>query len=209
MGEISNTEQNLVICITGTPGVGKTSVSKRVAGLLNGRIIDVRSLVIREKLFFGYDKYRDTYIVNEDVLRNTLKRMLMKHRRHGITSIIDTHLLGALIDLDIDFVIVLTCDPLILFNRILSRGVSLKKAVENVVSEFLNQTLVEASRIFRNIKVLVVDTSCKSIDDVASEIVDFVILKNILTNKEAWKQVDWSFRAPWISKLLSSYYYKT
>ncbi len=209
MEKISDIEQNLVICITGTPGVGKTSVSKKVAALLSGRLIDVRSLVIKEKLFFGYDEYRETYIVNENVLRDRLKGMLMKDRCQGTTSIIDTHLLGALRDLDIDYITVLTCDPLILFNRIMSKNVSLKKAVENVVSEFLNQTLVEVYRIFSIDRILVVDTSCKSIDAVAKEIVDIIKSKNLQVNKRDLKQVDWSFRAPWISRLLSSTYCKT
>ena len=209
MEKKSDTGQNLVICITGTPGVGKTSVSKKVAALLNGRVIDVRSLVIKEKLFFSYDEYRETYIVNEDVLRDHLKKMLMKDRRQGTTSIIDTHLLGALRDLDIDFIVVLTCDPLILFNRIMSKNVSLRKAVENVVSEFLNQILVEAYKTFSIDRILVMDTSCKSIDAVAKEIVDIINSKNLQINKGALKQVDWSFRAPWISKLLSSTYSKS
>ncbi len=209
MKKIPYKGQNLVICITGTPGVGKTSVSRKVAALLNGRVIDVGSLILREKLFLSYDEYRDTYVVDEESLRTHLKGMLTKERHKGAISIIDTHLLGVLEDLDVDYIIVLICDPLLLFNRILSKKVSLRKAVENVVSEFLNQVIVEAHQIFNKSKILIIDTSCKSIDAIASEIIDLVIYRKLSTNKNAKKLTDWSFRAPWISKILSSAYSRT
>ncbi len=204
MKTTKDARQYLVICITGTPGVGKTSVSEKLAALLGGRVIDVRSLVVEEKLFLGYDKYRDTYIVNENALKDKLRDIIGKNKQKGTTCIVDTHLLGALQDIEMDLIVVLTCDPLILFNRVLSKGLSFRKAAENAVSEFLNQILLEVFEIFNKSKIMVIDTSCKSINEVATMILDKITSKDFPTEEKPWKQANWSFRTTWISRLLSS-----
>lgn len=209
MGSIQEKEIGLVICITGTPGVGKTAVSKKLASLLDGKVIDVGSLIMEKKLFSRYDRYRDTFIVNGDVLRDLLKKLLDKGKNRRTISVIDTHLVELLRDLEIDHVFVLTCDPLLLFNRIMKKEISFKKAVENVVSEFLNQILVQTYENFDQNKITVVDTSCKSADEVAFEIANNIKSKSPIVKKKSWRQADWSFRAIWISKLLSSFYGKT
>jgi len=198
-----NIRQNLTICITGTPGVGKTSVSRKLAILLRGNVINVGTMVIRRKLFSEYDEYRDTYIVDENSLRDELRKVIRENKRKGVTCIIDTHLLNALQGLDIDLVIVLTCDPLLLLNRNISKGASLQKSIENAVSEFLNQILIDVFKIFDKSKIIVIDTSCKDVNTVANEILNRILSKKYHDEID-WKQANWSFRAAWISKLLTS-----
>ncbi len=209
MDPIQEKQIDLVICITGTPGVGKTTVSKKLASLLGGEVIDVGSLILDKKLFFRYDRYRDTFIVDEGLLKDLIKTMLEKGKNHRIPRIIDTHLVGLLRDLNIDHVFVLTCDPLLLFNRIVNKKVAIRKAVENVASEFLNQILAQTYENFDENKITIIDTSCKSVDEVAAEIANKIRSENSIVKERTWRQVNWSFRATWISKLLSSFYDKT
>ncbi len=193
-----------VILLTGTPGVGKTSVSKKLATLMDAELIEVGSLVRKKRLFLRYNKRRKSYVVDEFALSKELNKMIKTLLGAGKACIVDTHLISVIQDEYTDFVIVLTCDPLILYNRILSKGAPIKKAVENVVSEFLNQLLVEVLERFDNRKVFVIDTSCKGVEEIASEILHKISSKRTSPIKRPLKRINWSFRTIWISKLLSS-----
>ncbi len=53
-----------VIVITGSPGVGKTVVSKALAERLKGFYVSLAELVEREKLVLSVDLERDTVVAD-------------------------------------------------------------------------------------------------------------------------------------------------
>ena len=61
-----------VIIVTGTPGTGKTTLSKKLAKELNFSYLDVNETIKKYKLSEGYDKDRDSKIVDVKKLDNTL-----------------------------------------------------------------------------------------------------------------------------------------
>ena len=61
-----------VIAVTGTPGTGKTALSKKLAKKLDFYYIDVNNLIAKNKLYEGYDKKRKTKIVDVKKLNGKL-----------------------------------------------------------------------------------------------------------------------------------------
>lgn len=119
------------IVITGTPGVGKTSVAAEVSTVLGLTHIDV-SKAARE-MGIAVEKDNDTFEVDVDILKKKLKDM--------DDIIIDSHFAEMF---DADLVFVLRCEPKILHRRLTERGYSERKVKENVEVEILDYCLVNA-----------------------------------------------------------------
>ncbi len=88
-----------MIALTGTPGCGKTSISKKLAKNLDYELIDLNKMIKKNKLYDKYDKKFDTYVVDIKKIKNL---------KFPKKSIIDSHLSHFL---KADKVIVLRCDP--------------------------------------------------------------------------------------------------
>ena len=61
-----------VICVSGTPGTGKTILAKKLAKKLNFYYIDVNELISKHKLYEGYDRKRKTKIVDINKLNKKI-----------------------------------------------------------------------------------------------------------------------------------------
>ena len=61
-----------VIAVTGTPGTGKTTFSKKLAKKLNFYYIDVNQIISKYKLSEGYDRKRQTKIIDIKKLNKVL-----------------------------------------------------------------------------------------------------------------------------------------
>ena len=61
-----------VLCVTGTPGTGKTKIAKKLAKRLDFYYIDVNKLISKNKLSEGYDKKRKTKIVDINKLNKVV-----------------------------------------------------------------------------------------------------------------------------------------
>ena len=53
-----------IIAISGTPGSGKTSVSKKLSEIANAKFISLNELAVSEQLTLKYDKKRNTHVVD-------------------------------------------------------------------------------------------------------------------------------------------------
>ncbi len=82
-----------------------------------------------------------------------------------------------------DFALILRCDPLILEERLRSKGWPETKIKENVGAEILDVIKVEAFEIMD--KVYEIDTSNKSPEDIANAIED------IIDGKYEDPKIDW------------------
>ena len=60
------------IIVTGTPGTGKTALSKRLAKKLNFYYIDANKIIFEYKLSDGYDRKRKTKIIDVKKLNKKL-----------------------------------------------------------------------------------------------------------------------------------------
>jgi|SRR3989338_738897 len=152
------------IIVTGTPGTGKTTLSKRLAKKLNFVYLDVNETIKKYKLSEGYDKARDTKIVDIKKLntafikeinnfKNTIKNN--KNIKNGI--IIDSHLSHYLPKKYVNLCIIAKCELKELERRLKKKNYSKQKIRENLDAEIFDICLNEAKESGH--KVIVIDTT--------------------------------------------------
>ncbi len=142
------------LLVTGTPGVGKTTVTRALAKLLNAELIDVNAVIKEKKLFEKKPGEREKTV--KTVKLATLKRVLEKILKTKKNAVAESHLLCEM-RLPCDAVIVLRCDPRILDARLRARGYPLWKVRENVLCETLDYCLIKALENYGGKKVRQID----------------------------------------------------
>eukprot|EP00486_Rosalina_sp_Unknown_P001848 CAMPEP_0201572924 /NCGR_PEP_ID=MMETSP0190_2-20130828/16494_1 /ASSEMBLY_ACC=CAM_ASM_000263 /TAXON_ID=37353 /ORGANISM="Rosalina sp." /LENGTH=106 /DNA_ID=CAMNT_0047999297 /DNA_START=1 /DNA_END=318 /DNA_ORIENTATION=+ len=80
------------ILITGTPGVGKTSLISALCEETSLKNIDVNQIIKTQKFHEGMDKERDCLIVDEDKLMDYIEESIIESTNGG--NVFDTHLCG-------------------------------------------------------------------------------------------------------------------
>jgi len=138
-----------LFAITGTPGTGKTSVSRELRSR-GYEVIDMNDHIRSHGLLGELDVGRDTHEVDLDLLNDSLQ----EYRDSDRLYLMDSHLSHFM---DCSGIIVLRCNPDILAKRLESRGYSQEKVRENVQSEVLDVILCEATE--SDIPVFEVDCS--------------------------------------------------
>lgn len=164
----------MIIAVTGTPGVGKTTVSKLLAEKLGYEYISLRDLII-EKGIGG--RVGDEVEVSVEDLPKLAEEL------RGRNVILDGHLSHYV---PVDLVIVLRAHPKLIGERLKMRGYSREKVSENVEAELVDVILVEA--IEENENVIEVNTTEKTPEKVVEEILE-LIGKGV---KKRVGIVDWS-----------------
>jgi adenylate kinase len=158
-----------VILVTGSPGVGKTSVSHTLASKLDARYIGITELVKNEKLVTSIDKERKTLVADTKKLQERLKEILSASEG---TIIIEGHYAVDVVpETDVHAVFVLRRDPNELKTVLEKRGYPEKKVWENLASEILDVCLWDALSACEADKVCEIDVSGKTVEAVAEEIV--------------------------------------
>ncbi|MFC1487757.1 adenylate kinase family protein [Thermoproteota archaeon] len=154
--------------VTGTPGVGKTTVSLNLATKLNAHYIDITDLVKTKKLVTSVDKKRKTLIADT--------KKVSDHLQETLSNIEDTIILEGhyVIDVvtkeDVDIVFVLRRDPRELKTVLDKRGYTEKKIWENLAAEILDVCLCDALSVCNEDKVCEIDVSGKDENAVVEEI---------------------------------------
>ncbi|ADG13573.1 Adenylate kinase [Methanocaldococcus infernus ME] len=146
------------IAITGTPGVGKTTVSKILGERLGFKVIDITDFVKKNKLYKEYVEEMDSFLIDFEKLKKALEK--------EDNVIFDGHISHLL---DVDYTIVLRCDPKIIEKRLKERGYSEKKILENVQAEILDVCLCESKG-----KVYEIDTTNKKPEEIVEEIISAI-----------------------------------
>jgi adenylate kinase len=147
--------------LTGTPGVGKTTVAA-ILSLHGVPTMEVGELARREGLILGLDEGRGSYDVDLDALRA---------HSSGIPD--GVVLVGHLSHLlDVGGIIVLRCSPSVLAARLRERGYALPKVMENVEAEAVDVILIEA--VESGAAVFEIDTTYGSPDEVARSVLQIL-----------------------------------
>ncbi|QDA32379.1 kinase [Thermococcus indicus] len=165
----------MIIAVTGTPGVGKTTVSRLLSEKLGYEYVGVKEFA-REK-GIG-EMVGDELEIDVDELAEAMLREF-----HGRDVVIDGHLSHFV---PADVVIVLRADPRLVAERLMERGYSREKLAENVEAELVDVILVEA--LEENENVLEIDTTGKTPGEVVEEISE-LLERGI---KRRFGIVDWS-----------------
>ena len=146
------------LAITGTPGVGKTSVSKSLGKKLKSKVLNEKEFAL-EKGIGKWDSEEDELIVPLGKLRKALNQMLKTEEN----VIIEGHMLCE-IALDVDFIVLITLDPELLEERLESRRYPHPKIQDNVFCEGIDYCKKHVSRKYPKKKIIEVKSQ-KSIKE--------------------------------------------
>jgi len=148
----------MTTALTGTPGVGKTAVSK-VLEREGYDILDLNDFIKEKDLREDKDPDRDTYEVDIECLRETY------HSENLDPDIVEGHLAH---HLSLSPTVVLRCSPSELEERMKNKGWNEDKIQENLEAEMLDTILIEALDVCDG--VFEIDTTGKDPKCVASAV---------------------------------------
>lgn len=169
------TDAKRVILVTGTPGVGKTSVARVLASRIDAVHVNLTELATEEKLVLEFDADRQTHIVDEakvkhrlvEIIENTLQDVVIEG--HYAVFVAPKNA--------VTHAFVLRRNPIELKKILEDRGFSGLKLWENLAAEILDTCLVDALNFTgESVKVCEVDVTGKTVSEVADEIL--AVLKN-------------------------------
>ena len=143
-----------IIAVSGTPGTGKTRISKLIANRLSFKYIGVNRLIRENKIAENYDRKRKTYVVDVKKLNKFLINLIKKSK---VNLILDSHLSHYLPKKYVTLCIIAKCSLKILKKRLIKRGYNELKINDNMDSEIFNICLNEAVESGHN--VLAMDTT--------------------------------------------------
>lgn len=162
-----------VILVTGTPGTGKTTVSKSLSERLSIPLVAVNDLVEEKHLYHGHDPEKGYKEVDMEGLSQELKLLLKNSGEDGL--ILEGHLAHFSDDSDlIDSLVVLRTRPDILKKRLQKREWPEAKVNENIEAEALDICTFEAVEIHGK-KVNEVDTTNLEIEEVVDMVIKIIL----------------------------------
>ncbi len=171
------------IIISGTSGVGKTTIAKALASRIGLKYLRFSSFVIGRGLYSKYDPLRDTFIVDMDRALPELIQLVRKQ-----PFVIDS-VIPDILPVDyVKLVIVLRLDPWILAHRLIKRGWKLRKVLENVEAELLGVCLQEALNHYGSEIVYEIDVTGRKVEALVSEI-EQLLFKGVVVGRVG--VVDW------------------
>jgi adenylate kinase len=161
-----------VLVLTGTPGVGKTSVAILLAQRLKGVHINLSELVKSEGLSCGLDEERDTLIADSEEVSKRVDTVIARAKGY---MIVEGHFaIDVVAKEDASKVFVLRRAPDELRKALMKRRFKESKVAENVAAEILDVCLFDAVKTYGEEKVCEVDVSGKAAEDVTEEVIAVV-----------------------------------
>jgi len=131
-----------ILAVTGVPCCGKTTLCGKLGDFLGYRVVDLNKIISERGLWDSVDKGRDTRVVDVRKLKRRVSKLIVG----------DTILDGLLSHyLKPTHVLVLRCDPRVLRERMLRRGYSLAKVMENLEAEYKGVILYESLKRCGNV----------------------------------------------------------
>ena len=165
------------LVITGNPGVGKHTIAKNLAKILDYKILDINKIARESKLL---EKTHETHDVDVKNLKKIMKKKVSKK------SIIVGHLAPyVLTKSQISKAIILRKNPYSLSKIYKKRKYSKKKTAENLGSEVLGIIAFETIQNFGDKKAFQIDTTSKSVSKISKQVLE------IINGKSKSSTVDW------------------
>jgi len=175
----------MFIAITGTPGTGKTSVSK-IIQKEGFEVVDLNKVACENNFLISRDEKRDTNIVDIKEINDYIKNIYPETELVFIEGHL-SHLLNC-----IDKVILLRCHPEFLRKNLSTKGWKESKVKENIEAEILDIILCEVVEKYHEKDIFEIDVTEKSVDRIANDIIE--IIKNNFRNVKKYNigKIDWS-----------------
>jgi adenylate kinase len=158
-----------VLVLTGTPGVGKSSVARILASRLKGVHINLSELVMSKGLDCGSDRKRETLIADTQKVSKRVGEIVAQS--DGFI-VVEGHFAMDVMKAENAFwVLVLRRNPDELRRVLRERGFRESKVVENVAAEILDVCLSDAVEAYGEKRVCEVDVSGRTEEEVAEEVI--------------------------------------
>ncbi|HII66716.1 MULTISPECIES: adenylate kinase family protein [Thermococcus] len=151
----------MLIAVSGTPGVGKTTVAKLLAEKMGYDYVDLREFALKHRIG---EIRGDELEIEFDKLAYYVKEKL-KNRN----TVLDGHLSHLM---PVDQIIILRAHPKLIGERLKERGYTKEKISENVEAELVDVCLLEA--LDENEAIIEVDTTNKTPEEVVNEILSLL-----------------------------------
>ena len=160
----------MIVLITGTPGTGKSTVAEILKTKIGASLVGVNELVDEKHIYTGIDEDRGYKIVDLDAMCLELNKVVENSGEEEVL-IIEGHLShyfeGG------DLVIVLRAKPIVLRERLKTKGWTNSKIQENIEAEAIDICTFESYEIHGD-KVNEIDTSELKPEEVANLIIDVI-----------------------------------
>ena len=144
-----------VICVTGTPGTGKTTLAKELAKKQGNKYLDANIVIKQNKLTETHDKKRKCWTINTKKLNSYLIKEINKAKKEKVKNlIIDSHLSHYLPKKYVNLCIVTKTNLKELEKRLKKRKYSKEKIKENLECEIFDICLNEAKQNRHKIKII-------------------------------------------------------
>lgn len=144
------------IIITGTPGVGKTSLSILLADKLNEKFqtdkfihINVGKLINDQKLYTNWNEEFDVPEFDDERVMEVLEPMIKEGGK-----VLDFHTVDFIPDELIHLVVLLRCNNTVLYDRLKARNYTEKKIRENIECEIMEVTADDVKECWSQDKIL-------------------------------------------------------
>lgn len=176
----------MFIALTGTPGTGKTSVTQELEtqGI---KIISLNDLALSQNFIDGTDQKRGSLILDLDKINSYLQKNSKIQSKPTIIEGHATHWLT-----QPEWIIILRCHPTELRKRLDTKQWKKKKISENLDAEILDVILCEATEIHPANKLLEIDTTDKTIQEVSKIILNLVNSDFSHVKEYCIGKIDWS-----------------
>ncbi len=170
-----DTAKERFVIITGTPGVGKSTVSSLLESRIGAKMISIGQLLQRERLYIEIDEKRQTLVADTKKLRKRIQEVTNENDK---MVVLEGHFAMDVVPPDmVRRIFVLRRDPRDLRNILEKRQYDKQKTEENLAAEILDVCLYDAVRRCGVEKVCEIDTTTKNADDVVNEIISILNCK--------------------------------
>lgn len=144
------------IIVTGTPGVGKTSLSILLADKLNEKFqtdkfihVNVGKIIHEQKLYTNWNEEFDVPEFDDEKVLEVLEPMIKEGGK-----ILDFHTVDFIPDELIHLVVLLRCNNTVLYDRLKARNYNEKKIRENIECEIMEVTADDVKECWPQEKIL-------------------------------------------------------
>ncbi|CAI2382825.1 unnamed protein product [Moneuplotes crassus] len=157
------------ILVTGTPGVGKTTLcsllesSLHEEGKTGYKYIMLAERIREEKLYKDWNKEFDVSEYDEDMVCDNLEDEMSKG---GV--ILEFHSCGFFPERWFQLIVLLRCDNTHLYDRLAERGYDQNKITENIECEIMEVTSEEVRESYKS--DIILELANQEIDDVETNI---------------------------------------